>query len=51
VAAALFKGMARQEFIIIPNADGRFTYIMKRLFPWLVEMVTDSQVRSVQKKK
>jgi len=51
VATALLKGMAKQEFIIIPNADGRFTYIMKRLFPWLVEMVTDSQVRGVQKTK
>ena len=49
VAEALLKGMAKEEFIIIPNADGRFTYIMKRLFPWLVEMVTDSQVRQVQK--
>ncbi len=51
VAEALLKGMAKQEFIIIPNADGRFTYIMKRLFPWLVEMVTDAQVRQVQKAK
>jgi 3-dehydrosphinganine reductase len=51
VAAAMLKGMAKGEFIIIPNADGRFTYIMKRLFPWLVEMVTDSQVRKVQKTK
>ena len=51
VAAAMLKGMAKQEFIIIPNADGRFTYVMKRLFPWLVEMVTDSQVRKVQKTK
>jgi len=51
VAAALLKGMAKDEFIIIPNADGRFTYIMKRIFPWLVEMVTDSQVRKVQKIK
>jgi len=51
VAAALLKGMARQEFIIIPNADGRFTYIMKRLFPWLVEMVTDSQIKKVQETK
>ena len=51
VAAALLKGMARQEFIIIPNADGRFTYVMKRLFPWLVEMVTDSQVKKVQQAK
>ena len=51
VAAAMLKGMARREFIIIPGADGRFTYIMKRLFPWLVEMVTDSQVKKVQKTK
>jgi len=43
VAAALLKGMAKKEFIIIPNADGRFTYIMKRLLPGLVELVTDAQ--------
>lgn len=45
VAGALLKGMAKKEFIIIPNADGRFTYIMKRLLPGLVEMVTDAQAR------
>ena len=49
VAAALIKGMAKGGFMIIPNADGQFTYIMKRLFPWLVDMVTDSQVKNVQK--
>jgi 3-dehydrosphinganine reductase len=49
VAAALLKGMAKGEFMIIPNADGKFTWIMKRLFPWLVDMVTDSQVTRVQK--
>ncbi len=48
VAGALLKGMAKKEFIIIPNADGRFTYIMKRLLPGLVEMVTDSQAKKVQ---
>jgi len=51
VAKALLKGMKKQEFIIIPNFDGKFTYIMKRLLPGLVEMVTDSQVKSVQKAK
>ncbi|MBN1689502.1 MAG: SDR family oxidoreductase [Dehalococcoidia bacterium] len=50
VAAALLKGMEKGDFMIIPNADGKFTWIMKRLFPWLVEMVTDSQVKGVQKK-
>ena len=43
VAGALLKGMAKKEFIIIPNADGRFTYIMKRLLPGLVELVIDAQ--------
>jgi 3-dehydrosphinganine reductase len=48
VAEALLKGMARKEFIIIPNADGRFTYVMKRLLPGLVEMVTDAQAKKAQ---
>jgi short-subunit dehydrogenase len=49
VASALLKGMAAGQFVIIPNADGTFTWIMKRLFPWLVDMVMDSQIRGVQK--
>ena len=48
VARALLKGMAREEFIIIPSMDGWFTYTMKRLLPGLVEMVTDSQAKKVQ---
>lgn len=50
VAAAMLRGMEKGKFIIIPNADGNFTWKMKRFFPWLVEMVMDSQIRSVQKK-
>jgi len=50
VAAALLKGVAKGDFIIIPSTDGKFTWIMKRWFPWLVDMVTDSQVRHTQKK-
>jgi 3-dehydrosphinganine reductase len=50
VAAALLKGMEKGGFMIIPNADGKFTWIMKRLFPWLVDMVMDAQIRDVQKK-
>jgi len=48
VAKALLKGIAKKEFIIIPNADGMFTYMMKRLLPGLVEMVTDAQAKKVQ---
>ncbi|MBN1691526.1 MAG: SDR family oxidoreductase [Dehalococcoidia bacterium] len=51
VAAALLKGMGKGDFMIIPNANGKFTWIMKRLFPWLVERVTDSQVKGVQRKQ
>jgi 3-dehydrosphinganine reductase len=51
VAASLLKGMERGEFMIIPNTDGKFTWIMKRVFPWLVDMVMDSQIRGVQKKE
>jgi len=48
VALSLLKGMAKKESIIIPNADGRFTHIMKRLLPGLVELVTDAQARKAQ---
>jgi 3-dehydrosphinganine reductase len=51
VASALLKGMGKGEFMIIPGAESKFTYVMKRLFPWLVDMVMDSQIRTVQKNK
>lgn len=51
VAAALLKGMDRKQFIIIPGLDGRFTYVMKRLFPWLVEWIMDLEIKKVQKAK
>jgi 3-dehydrosphinganine reductase len=51
VAAAMLKGMAKGDFMIIPSADGKFSFVMKRLFPWLVDMVTDSQIRNIQKLK
>ncbi len=51
VAKALLKGMAKKKFVIIPNADGRFTYIMKRLLPGLVELVTDAQARKARQEK
>jgi NAD(P)-dependent dehydrogenase (short-subunit alcohol dehydrogenase family) len=51
VAAALLKGMAREEFMIIPNFGGRFTYVMKRLFPGLVSHIVDSKVAAVRKKQ
>ena len=51
VALALIKGMRSGQFMIVPGFESKFTRVMKLLFPWLVEMVMDSQIKTVQKKK
>lgn len=49
VAQALLRGIERGEALIIPGAAGRFTYLMKRFAPSLVESFVDQVVRRVQK--
>ncbi|HOO72231.1 MAG TPA: SDR family oxidoreductase [Spirochaetota bacterium] len=49
VARELFKGMASKKFMIIPGFDGKLTFLVKRLFPALVEMIMDSSIRKVAK--
>ena len=39
VAAALFKGMEREKFMIIPGFDGWTTNLAKRFVPGIVDMV------------
>jgi len=51
VAQALFRGMAKGRFIIIPGASGRLSVLLKRWFPALVNHVMDTAVRKVQKNK
>jgi len=51
VAVALLKGMANNEFMIIPNFGGRFTYFMKRWFPGIVNYLVDSKVEAFRKKQ
>ena len=51
VAIALLKGMSKNEFMIIPNFGGRFTYVMKRVFPGLVNYIVDSKVESFRKQR
>lgn len=51
VAGALLKGMGKGAFLIIPNREGRFTWLMKRFVPGLVERVMDADIRKVQRKK
>lgn len=48
VARALVKGMRRGKFYITPGG-ARMLYYMKRFFPWVVDLVTDLQIRKVQK--
>ncbi len=50
VAAALISGMEKNKFIIIPGFDGKLTYLVKRLFPWLVERIMDSAINKTVKK-
>jgi len=51
VAEALLKALPKKKFIIIPGMDGKFSVMMKRLLPGLVEFVMDSTIQKVQKKK
>lgn len=51
VAAAFIHGIMKGKFIIIPGLDGKFTYVMKRWFPKVVELVMDMIIKKVQKKE
>jgi 3-dehydrosphinganine reductase len=51
VALALVKGVERGDALIIPGAAGRFTYVMKRFTPSLVETFVDQIIRRVQRER
>ncbi|MGQ9844091.1 MAG: SDR family oxidoreductase [Spirochaetota bacterium] len=51
VAKALLSGMKKKKFIIFANFDSKLTYIVKRIAPWLVDLVMDMQIAKVQRKK
>lgn len=51
VAEYLVKCLAKEDFLLIPNAAGRQTYLLKRLFPGLVERVIDNTIKKVQQQK
>jgi 3-dehydrosphinganine reductase len=50
VAEVLVKSLAKDDFLVIPNSSGKFTNIMKRLFPGLTESIIDGKIREVQQK-
>jgi 3-dehydrosphinganine reductase len=45
VARDVINGMGRGQFLILPGSGTKYTYFMKRLFPGLVESITDSRIR------
>lgn len=51
VAVVLLHDIRAGKFMIIPNMDGKFTYIMKRLFPKLTEWVMDMSIKKVQNER
>ncbi len=51
VAQALINGMKRDRFLIIPGFEGKFTFMMKRLFPGVVEFIVDREIRRVQERE
>jgi len=48
VAEALLKGIKKNKFIIIPGLMGKFSFLMKRLFPSLVFAIMDSDVKKIK---
>ena len=44
VANTVLDAMGKGSFMILPGPGTRFTYDMKRLFPGLVEFITDRQI-------
>ncbi len=51
VAKALLKGLKQNKFLIIPGFDGKLIYFISRLFPWLIELVSDLTIKKTQSKK
>jgi len=49
VADSLLNAMTRGEFLIIPNASGKITHIIKRVVPGIAERVIDRKIKQVSK--
>ncbi len=48
VAEAMYRGLEKRTFMIIPGISGKLIYLLKRLFPALPEMLMDRTIRKVQ---
>jgi NAD(P)-dependent dehydrogenase (short-subunit alcohol dehydrogenase family) len=50
VAAAMIKGMERNQLMIIPGFMNKVTWTLKRWTPWLVHSIMDSDAAKAQKR-
>jgi hypothetical protein len=51
VARQAVKGMEGNRYMIIPGFDGKLTYLMKRHFPTIVDLIMNGAIKKVQKGK
>lgn len=51
VARGLIKGLEKGRFMIIPGFDGKLTFLIKRLFPSIVEFIMEREIKKVEKRK
>ena len=49
VADIFFKEIVKDKFLIVPGLNGKFSVLMKRLFPGLVEFVMDRTIQRTVK--
>ncbi|MBN2048869.1 MAG: SDR family oxidoreductase [Spirochaetales bacterium] len=48
VAKALFRGLRRKRFLIIPGVSGKAIYFLNRFFPGLVHSVMDKDIKKAR---
>ena len=51
VARQAVKGMEGNRYMIIPGFDGKLTYLMKRHFPTIVDLIMNGAIKKVQRGK
>jgi 3-dehydrosphinganine reductase len=49
VAEILLRGLKRDKFLILPDLRAKFQVLVARLFPGLIRVLFDSDIKSIQK--
>ena len=51
VAEALFRGLKKNKFMIVPGKIARLTWFVKRIFPGLLYFIIDSEAKKANRRK